>query len=105
VRKDRPDRGKTLVLQGTKRIFVSDQVFEYEVGECMVVQGRHALTPLQYRKYIWLHEARYRLAADASCAAKFGFTVGYKSASQFSREYKPLLGAPPPSRCSSVAPD
>ena len=54
-----------------------------------------ALSPLQYQKYIRLHEARRRMIADQVRAAEVGFAVGYESASQFSREYKRLFGAPP----------
>jgi AraC-like DNA-binding protein len=54
-----------------------------------------AVSPLQYQKYIRLHEARRRLIADQGTAAETAFAVGYESASQFSREYKRLFGAPP----------
>ncbi|MGO4317933.1 AraC family transcriptional regulator [Agrobacterium sp. MCAB5] len=54
-----------------------------------------AVSPLQYQKYIRLHEARRRMIADHVSAAEVGFAVGYESASQFSREYKRLFGAPP----------
>ncbi|CAN5681944.1 AraC family transcriptional regulator [soil metagenome] len=54
-----------------------------------------AVSPLQYQKYIRLHEARRRLIANQETAAETAFAVGYESASQFSREYKRLFGAPP----------
>jgi AraC-like DNA-binding protein len=54
-----------------------------------------AVSPLQYQKYIRLHEARRRMIANQEGAAAVGFAVGYESASQFSREYKRLFGAPP----------
>ncbi|MEL4887266.1 AraC family transcriptional regulator [Pectobacterium betavasculorum] len=54
-----------------------------------------AVSPLQYQKYIRLHEARRRMIADQTSAAEAGYAVGYESASQFSREYKRLFGAPP----------
>ncbi|WP_348636085.1 helix-turn-helix transcriptional regulator [Rhizobium leguminosarum] len=54
-----------------------------------------AVSPLQYQKYIRLHEARRRMIANQAGAAEVGFAVGYESASQFSREYKRLFGAPP----------
>ena len=53
------------------------------------------LSPLQYQKHIRLHEARRRLVADHQEAAAVAYAVGYESASQFSREYKRLFGAPP----------
>lgn len=54
-----------------------------------------AVSPLQYQKYIRLHEARRRMIANQAGAAEVAFAVGYESASQFSREYKRLFGAPP----------
>jgi AraC-like DNA-binding protein len=54
-----------------------------------------AMSPLNYQKYIRLHEARRRMIANQAGAAEVGFAVGYESASQFSREYKRLFGAPP----------
>jgi AraC-like DNA-binding protein len=53
------------------------------------------LSPLQYQKHIRLHEARRRMVAERAEAATVGFSVGYESASQFSREYKRLFGRPP----------
>ncbi|MGE7472039.1 AraC family transcriptional regulator [Bosea sp. NPDC003192] len=53
------------------------------------------VSPLQYQKYIRLHEARRRMIAGQESAAEVGFAVGYESASQFSREYRRLFGAPP----------
>ncbi|WP_199560318.1 helix-turn-helix transcriptional regulator [Sphingomonas psychrotolerans] len=35
------------------------------------------------------------MIANHAGAAEVGFAVGYESASQFSREYKRLFGAPP----------
>lgn len=54
-----------------------------------------AVSPLQYQKYIRLHEARRRMIANQAGAAEVAFAVGYESASQFSREYKRLFEAPP----------
>ncbi|ABI76309.1 transcriptional regulator, AraC family [Hyphomonas neptunium ATCC 15444] len=53
------------------------------------------VSPLQYQKHIRLHEARRRLVTERAEAATVGYAVGYESASQFSREYKRLFGAPP----------
>jgi AraC-like DNA-binding protein len=53
------------------------------------------VTPLQYQKQIRLHEARRRLVSEQADATSVGYAVGYESASQFSREYKRLFGAPP----------
>jgi AraC-like DNA-binding protein len=54
-----------------------------------------AVSPLQYQKYIRLHEARRCMIANQAGAAEVGFSVGYESASQFTREYQGLFGAPP----------
>ena len=54
-----------------------------------------AVSPLQYQKYIRLHEARSQMIANHTGAAEVAFAVGYESPSQFSREYKRLFGAPP----------
>ena len=53
------------------------------------------VSPLNYQKHIRLHEARRRLVTEHAEAATVGYAVGYESASQFSREYKRLFGAPP----------
>ena len=53
------------------------------------------MTPIQYQKQIRLQEARARLMADAGDVAAIGYAVGYDSASQFSREYSRMFGAPP----------
>jgi AraC-like DNA-binding protein len=54
-----------------------------------------AMSPLQYQKQIRLQEARARLLAESEDVAAVGFSVGYDSPSQFSREYSRLFGAPP----------
>lgn len=53
------------------------------------------LSPIQYQKQLRLQEARQLLLAGKSRAAEVAFAVGYKSASQFSREYLRHFGAPP----------
>ena len=53
------------------------------------------LSPLQYQKQLRLQEARRLLLSQGASAAEVGFTVGYESPSQFSREYARLFGAPP----------
>jgi AraC-like DNA-binding protein len=53
------------------------------------------MSPLQYQKVIRLQEARARLLAESEDIAAVGFSVGYDSPSQFSREYSRLFGAPP----------
>ena len=53
------------------------------------------MSPLQYQKTIRLQEARTRLMAESADVAAVGFSVGYESPSQFSREYRRLFGNPP----------
>jgi len=54
-----------------------------------------AMSPLQYQKHLRLHEARRLMFTDGIECATAGHRVGYESASQFSREYRRLFGAPP----------
>jgi AraC-like DNA-binding protein len=54
-----------------------------------------SMTPLQYQKNLRLLEARRLMLADAVTATNAAYQVGYESASQFSREYARMFGAPP----------
>ncbi|CDG83675.1 AraC family transcriptional regulator [Janthinobacterium agaricidamnosum] len=54
-----------------------------------------SMTPLQYQKQLRLLEARRLMVADAANVETSAFRVGYESASQFSREYARMFGAPP----------
>lgn len=60
------------------------------------------LSPLQFQKHLRLQEARRLLVSNNADAARVGFDVGYESASQFSREYRRLFGAPPGRDASRV---
>lgn len=53
------------------------------------------MSPLQYQKKLRLNEARRLLLTERLDASTTAFRVGYESASQFSREYRRLFGAPP----------
>jgi AraC-like DNA-binding protein len=53
------------------------------------------LSPLAYHKQMRLQEARRRLLAEPGAVASVAFSVGYESASQFSREYIRQFGMPP----------
>ncbi|MBW6398757.1 AraC family transcriptional regulator [Roseomonas sp. HJA6] len=53
------------------------------------------MTPLEYQKQLRLQEARRLMLAEGTSAGLAGFTVGYDSQSQFSREYRRMFGAPP----------
>jgi AraC-like DNA-binding protein len=54
-----------------------------------------AMSPLQYQKQLRLTEARRLMLTEHLDASTAAFRVGYESASQFSREYRRLFGAPP----------
>lgn len=54
-----------------------------------------ALSPLQFQKRIRLQHARTLLLAQPGDVAAVGHAVGYDSASQFTREYRRMFGAPP----------
>lgn len=54
-----------------------------------------SMSPLQYQKQVRLQEARNRLLSDGGDIAGVGFSVGYDSPSQFSREYSRQFGRPP----------
>lgn len=71
-----------------------------EVGLSISTLNRHfrsatSMSPLQYQKRLRLQRARTRLLADPSDVAGVGHAVGYTSASQFTREYRRMFGAPP----------
>jgi AraC-like DNA-binding protein len=53
------------------------------------------MTPLQFQKQLRLFEARRLLASGECNVETAAFRVGYESASQFSREYSRMFGAPP----------
>lgn len=53
------------------------------------------MSPLQYQKRLRLQEAWRLKTFQREIAASAGFTVGYDSPSQFSREYRRLFGDPP----------
>lgn len=54
-----------------------------------------AMSPLQFQKWLRLHEARRLMLIEHLDAATAAFQVGYESPSQFSREYARLFGTPP----------
>jgi AraC-like DNA-binding protein len=53
-----------------------------------------AISPLQYQKVLRLQEARRLMVVNAD-TTRTAYSVGYESASQFSREYARMFGAPP----------
>ena len=71
-----------------------------EVGLSVSSLNRHfraatSMSPVQYQKQIRLQRARIWLLANPADVAGAGHAVGYTSASQFTREYRRLFGAPP----------
>jgi transcriptional regulator GlxA family with amidase domain len=54
-----------------------------------------SMSPLQYQKQLRLITARQIMLAEAIDATQAAYRVGYESASQFSREYARMFGAPP----------
>jgi transcriptional regulator GlxA family with amidase domain len=54
-----------------------------------------SVSPLQYQKQLRLQEARQLMLNENLDAGSAAGRVGYESASQFSREYSRLFGAPP----------
>jgi AraC-like DNA-binding protein len=52
-------------------------------------------SPLQYQKQLRLQQARQLMFSQNLDAGSASLRVGYESASQFSREYARLFGAPP----------
>ena len=54
-----------------------------------------ANSPVQYLKSVRLHKARDLIVNEGAGAAQAALSVGYESASQFSREFKRFFGASP----------
>lgn len=63
-----------------------------------------SMTPLEYQKQLRLGEARIRLLSGDQDVATVGFSVGYTSPSQFSREYRREFGLAPSQTGHSAAP-
>ncbi len=54
-----------------------------------------SMSPLQYQKQLKLLSARQMMLIEDVDATQAAYQVGYESASQFSREYARMFGAPP----------
>ena len=54
-----------------------------------------SLTPIQYQKQLRLLEARRMMQLERVKAEVAAYATGYRSASQFSREYVRMFGCPP----------
>ncbi|MBV2150378.1 AraC family transcriptional regulator [Sphingobium yanoikuyae] len=68
----------------------------------MSVAGLHrhfkaatTMSPIQFQKQVRLQAARRMVLADTAEIAAIGFSIGYESPSQFSRDYRRLFGEPP----------
>ena len=71
-------------------------------------QAVTAMSPIQFQKHIRLQEARLILAGRPGDVTAVSHSVGYDSASQFSREYRRLFGVSPSQdarRLHGAAPD
>ena len=53
------------------------------------------MSPIQYQKRLRLLEARRLMVDEDETAERSSLRVGYRSASQFSREYSRMFGASP----------
>ena len=62
-----------------------------------------SMTPLEYQKQLRLNEARMRLLTGDWDVGSVGFSVGYSSPSQFSREYRRMFGTAPSQTALSAA--
>lgn len=54
-----------------------------------------SMTPLEFRGQLRLQEARRLMVAEGMDASSAGYSVGYESPSQFSRDYARMFGNPP----------
>jgi len=82
----------------TQALRVDDLAARAHMSSSTFRQHFRAITgtsPLQYQKRLRLQEARQLMLHQNMYAGIAGVRVGYESASQFSREYHRLFGAPP----------
>ena len=82
----------------TQALHVDDLAARTHMSPSTFRQHFRAITgmsPLQFQKQLRLQEARQLMLNQSLDAGNAGGQVGYESASQFSREYSRLFGAPP----------
>ncbi len=82
----------------TQALHVDDLAARAHMSPSTFRQHFRAITgmsPLQFQKHMRLQEARQLMLNQSLDAGNAGGLVGYESASQFSREYSRLFGAPP----------
>jgi len=100
---DQQDRGIGKAIAWLKeRYDQSIKVEELAQATNMSVSSLHhrfkavtTMGPMQYQKQLRLQQARTLLLNGDVDATTAAYKVGYESASQFSREYRRLFGAPP----------
>jgi AraC-like DNA-binding protein len=77
------------VARLAEEVGMSVSAFHHRFKELM------ASSPVQYLKSVRLHKARALIVNEGAGAAMAAASVGYESASQFSREFKRFFGASP----------
>jgi AraC-like DNA-binding protein len=78
-----------LIDELAERVHMSPSTFRQHF------RGLTGMSPLQYQKQLRLQEARQLMLSQDLDASSTAARVGYESASQFSRDYSRLFGAPP----------
>jgi AraC-like DNA-binding protein len=53
------------------------------------------MSPLQYQKRLRLYESQHLMLTEGMNVTEAAYSVGYKSITQFDREYKRMFGEPP----------
>ena len=81
--------GDVLIDELAERVHMSPSTFRQHF------RGLTGMSPLQYQKQLRLQEARQLMLSHDLDASSTAARVGYESASQFSRDYSRLFGAPP----------
>ena len=87
-----------LKLHYTESVSMDDLALKAHMSPSTFRQHFRAVTnmsPLQYLKNLRLQDARQWMLNEDMDASSAAVRVGYESASQFSREYARLFGAPP----------
>jgi AraC-like DNA-binding protein len=93
----------TQVIYGLKSRFQTDVDVEALAKEANMSRSAFfkdfkevtAMSPIQYQKRLRLLEARRLMTEEGETAEGTAFKVGYRSPSQFSREYSRMFGNPP----------
>ncbi|MGH9971939.1 MAG: AraC family transcriptional regulator [Pyrinomonadaceae bacterium] len=106
---------RQFVRSGSKMHSISETIYKLnselseEIDVAALAQAAHmsrsaffkhfkevtAMSPIHYQKRLRLLEAKRLMVDEGETAEGSAFRVGYKSASQFSREYSRMFGHPP----------